>query len=155
MNNKQIVNKVTELVQEVIKGTDIEIYDIEFVKEGPRYYLRIFIDKENGVWIEDCEKVSRAVDVLIEESDFIKPAYILEVSSPGADRLLKKNEDFKKYAGKIVDLKLYKSLDGTKEFQGELVGLDSEEKIIKLIINEEEVEFNRTEVATCRLAVIF
>ncbi len=155
MNNKEIVSKVTELTNEVISGTDIEIYDVEFVKEGPRYFLRIFIDKENGVFIEDCEKVSRAVDILIDEADFIKPAYILEVSSPGADRALKKDEDYIKYAGKIVDLKLYKALNGSKEFQGELIGLDEEKKYIKLIIDEEEKAFDRAEVAICRLAVIF
>ncbi len=154
MNNKQIVSKVEQLTKQVIKGTDIEIFDIEFVKEGPRYFLRIFIDKDGGIFIEDCEKVSRAVDVLIEEEDFIKPAYILEVSSPGADRPLKKDSDYIKYSGKVVDLKLYKAEDGIKEFQGELVGLD-ENGYIKLIIDNEEKQFSKTDVAICRLAVIF
>ncbi len=155
MNNKQIVAKVEELTKEVIKDTDIEIFDIEFVKEGPRHFLRIFIDKEDGVFIQDCEKVSRAVDILIEEADFIKPAYILEVSSPGADRPLKKDEDYIKYSGKVVDLKLYKAVNGSKEFQGELIELDQEENCIKLLVNGEKMSFLRSEVAICRLAVIF
>ncbi len=155
MNNKEIVKKVIELTNEVIKETDIEIFDVEYVKEGPRYILRIYIDKENGVFIQDCEKVSRSVEVLIDEEDFIKPAYILEVSSPGADRPLKKDSDYTKYAGKMVDLKLYKAIGGVKEFQGELVGLDSENECIKILIDNEEKSFNKSDVAICRLAVIF
>ncbi len=155
MNNKQIVEKVEELTNQVIKDTDIEIFDIEFVKEGPRHFLRIFIDKEGGIFIQDCEKVSRAVDILIEEEDFIKPAYILEVSSPGADRPLKRESDYVKYKGKMVDLKLYKAINGTKEFQGELVGLDKEENCIKIVVDGEEMKFSKSEVAVCRLAVIF
>ncbi len=155
MNSKEIVKKVTELTNEVVKDTEIEIFDIEYVKEGPRYFLRIFIDKENGINIQDCEKVSRAVEPLIDEADFIKPAYILEVSSPGADRPLKKDSDYEKYSGKIIDLKLYKAIDGIKEFQGELMGLSDDKETIKLVIDNKEVEFKKADVAICRLAVIF
>lgn len=155
MNNKELIKKVTELTEKVTKDLDIEVFDVEFVKEGPTYYLRIFIDKENGIWIQDCENVSRAVEILIDEANFIDPAYILEVSSPGLDRPLKKDSDFEKYAGKIVDVKLYKAINGEKEYQGELVCLDKEKNVIKLIVDDVEVEFDKTEVAICRLAVIF
>jgi len=146
--------KITELLLPIVEEKGLELADVEFVKEGPNWYLRVYLDKEGGITIDDCEVVSRALDKKIDEADPIQQAYILEVSSPGIDRPLKRPEDFVKYAGEIVDIKLYKPFEGSKEFQGELKGM--EDKIIT-ILNEagQELEFAQKDVASIRLAVIF
>lgn len=146
--------KITELLLPIVEEKGLELADVEFVKEGPNWYLRVYLDKDGGITIEDCEVVSRALDKKIDEADPIQQAYILEVSSPGIDRPLKRPEDFVKYAGEIVDIKLYKPFEGSKEFQGELKGM--EDKIIT-ILNEagQELEFAQKDVASIRLAVIF
>lgn len=146
--------KVTELLVPILEEQNFELVDVEFVKEGPNWYLRIYIDKEGGVSIDDCELVSRALDKKLEESNPIEQAYILEVSSPGIDRPLKKPDDFVKYAGQIVDIKLYKAMNGQKEFQGELQGLN--DNVITIIDEtEQEFSFEQKDVASVRLAVIF
>lgn len=154
MNSKEIINKVESLVLPIVSENNFELVDIEFLKEASNWYLRVFIDKEGGVTIDDCELVSRALETKIEKEDFIQQAYILEVSSPGIDRVLKKDFEFEKYKGKTVDIKLFKPIDKQKEFQGELLGLFDNVIAIK-DINEKELRFDRKDVATCRLAVIF
>ncbi len=146
--------KITELFLPIVGEKGFELADVEFVKEGPNWYLRVYIDKEGGITIDDCEMVSRTLEKKMDEADPIQQAYILEVSSPGIDRPLKKPEDFVKYAGEIVDIKLYKPLEGSKEFQGELKGMEN--KIIT-ILNEkgQELQFAQKDVASIRLAVIF
>lgn len=153
MNKSDIEIKTHQLVDDKVKNFDCEVVDIEYVKEGQEKYLKIFIDKEGGVNIKDCEDVSRSIDSVIEEADYIKDKYILEVSSPGLDRPLKKDSDFEKFKGKIVDVKLYKKVDGIKEYQGELIGLIDNKVVIKY--DEDELSFNRVDVAIVRLAVIF
>ena len=153
MQVKDIIKKVEEYVMPIIEENSYELVETEFIKEGSNYYLRLYIDKEGGFSIDDCEKVSRFLDSKLEEDDFIEKAYILEVSSPGIDRVLKKDSEYIKYKGRIVDIKLYKPINKTKEFQGELVGLIDDKIVIKE--NEEEISFDKKDVATCRLAVIF
>lgn len=151
---KNSEKKVEELLIPIIEEKNLELVDIEFVKEGPNWYLRIYIDKENGVSIDDCEVISKALEKRLDETDPIEQAYILEVSSPGIDRPLKKEKDFIKYAGEIVDIKLYKPFDGKKEYQGELKGL--QDKIITIIEEDgKEISFTQKEIASIRLAVIF
>ena len=151
---KNSEKKVEELLIPIIEEKNLELVDIEFVKEGPNWYLRIYIDKENGVSIDDCEAVSKALEKKLDETDPIEQAYILEVSSPGIDRPLKKEKDFIKYAGEIVDIKLYKPFDGKKEYQGKLKGL--QDKIITIVEeNGNEISFTQKEIASIRLAVIF
>lgn len=151
---KNSEKKVEELLIPIIEEKNLELVDIEFVKEGPNWYLRIYIDKENGVSIDDCEAVSKAVEKKLDETDPIEQAYILEVSSPGIDRPLKKEKDFIKYAGEIVDIKLYKPFDGKKEYQGELKGL--QDKIVTIVEeNGNKISFSQKEIASIRLAVIF
>ncbi len=146
--------KVEALLTPILEEKNFELVDIEFVKEGPNWYLRIYIDKEGGITIDDCEYVSRALDVKLEENDPIEQAYILEVSSPGLDRPLKKESDFEKYAGEIVDIKLYKAFEGSKEYQGALKGLL--DNVVTIIDeNEKEISFDRKDIASIRLAVIF
>ena len=132
----------------------LELVDLEFVKEGVNWYLRVYIDKDGGVNIDDCEAVSRALEVKLDEKDPIEQAYILEVSSPGIDRPLKKDADFVKYQGEIIDVKLYKAQDGSKQYQGRLLGLEDG----VLSIEEENgnvVKFEQKDIASVRLAVIF
>ena len=116
--------RIEELIQPTVTEMGYELVDVEFVKEGPNWYLRIFIDKEGGVTIDDCEAVSKTLEKIFDEKDPIEQAYFLEISSPGIDRPLKKKEDFIKYNGEMVDVKLYKPYEGSKEYTGKLVGYD-------------------------------
>jgi len=154
MQSKEIVKKVEKIVIPFIEKNNFELVEVEFVREASNWYLRLYVDKAGGIFIDDCEKISRFLDKKLEEDDFIDKAYILEVSSPGADRILKKDFEFIKYKGKIVDVKLFKPINKIKDFQGELVGLIDNEIVI-LDENGNELRFNKKDVAVCRLAVIF
>lgn len=146
--------KVLPILEPTIAENGLELVDLEFVKEGVNWYLRVYIDKDGGVNIDDCEAVSRALEVKLDEKDPIEQAYILEVSSPGIDRPLKKDADFVKYQGEIIDVKLYKAQDGSKQYQGRLLGLEDG----VLSIEEENgnvVKFEQKDIASVRLAVIF
>ena len=146
--------KVLPILESIIAEKGLELVDLEFVKEGVNWYLRVYIDKDGGVNIDDCEAVSRALEVKLDEKDPIEQAYILEVSSPGIDRPLKKDADFVKYQGEIIDVKLYKAQDGSKQYQGKLLGLENG----VLSIEEENgnvVKFEQKDTASVRLAVIF
>ena len=151
---KSIESTIEELVQPIIDSNNFELVDVEYVKEAGEYYLRIFVDKEGGISLNECEVVSRALSEILDIKDPIKDNYYLEVSSPGLDRPLKKDKDFVRYQGRDVEIKLYKPLNGSKQFEGELVGL-TEDKNIKVIIDNEEVEFNKKDVALIRLAIEF
>ncbi len=157
MGNKNISEKVRNVVLNILNNreeNEIELFDVKFVKEGPNYYLRVFIDREKeGVFIKDCVELSRELEILLDEKDYISQPYILEVSSPGADRPLRNSKDFEKYKGKIIDIKLYKSLNGKKEFQSELVELV--DGVLKVKTEDEEMQIDMEQIATCRLAVIF
>lgn len=147
-------SKVLPYLEPIVAEHGLELVDLEFVKEGVNWYLRIYIDKEGGVTIDDCEAVSRALEAKLDAADPIEQAYILEVSSPGIDRPLKKEADFIKYQGEIIDVKLYKAQDGSKQFQGRLLGLADG----VLSIKEEDgsvVTFAYKDTASVRLAVIF
>lgn len=154
MNKKQIVDTVTTYLEPITDQFNYELVDVEFVKEGPAYYLRLYIDKEGGITIDDCKAISRAIEPVLDEKDFIEPAYILEVSSPGLDRILKKDKDFKKFTGEVVDVKLYKAVEKQKQFQGELVNKTDKELVI---IDEDEntLTFDIENVAMVRLAILF
>ncbi len=151
---KNTETKVLAIVEPILAEKALELADLEFVKEGPNWYLRIYIDKEGGVTIEDCESVSRILEKKLDEKDPIEQAYILEVSSPGIDRPLKKPEHFQKYMGEIIDIKLYKPLEGKKEYQGELKQFEN--GVITIIDeNDKEIQFVQKETASVRLAVLF
>lgn len=154
MNKKQIVDQVTEYLQPITDAFMYEIVDVEFVKEGPTYYLRIYIDKEGGVTIDDCQKTSRAIEVVLDEKDPIELPYMLEVSSPGLDRILKKDKDFERFSGNVVDVKLYKAVDKQKHFQGELVSKTDTELTIK-DESGKTIVFDTENVAMVRLAILF
>ena len=146
--------KAENLLLPITQNFGIEIYDVEYVKEGSDWYLRAFIDKPEGVTIIDCENVSRAFSDALDREDFIPDAYILEVSSPGLGRTLKKDRHFEKSLGQEVEVKLYKPIEKVKEFVGCLEGFDSD----TLTIREEDGAartFNRTEIALVRLTIDF
>ena len=135
---KSTESLIEELVLPITNEHNIELVDVEYVKEAGEYYLRIFIDKDGGVSLNDCEVVTRAINPILDEKDPIKENYFLEVSSPGLDRPLKKEKDFVRYAGRDVEVKLYKPINGLKHFEAELVEL-VDNKVVKLIVDEEEM----------------
>ena len=147
--------KTEELLRPITEEYGVEIYDIEYVKEGADYYLRAYIDKEDGVNIGDCENVSRALSDALDAADFIPDAYILEVSSPGLGRKLTKDRHLDRSIGDEVDIRFYKPPDGfkTKELSGVLEGYDPEHIIVT--IDGEQREFERKSISQIRLAFDF
>lgn len=145
---------IEELVLPITNEHNIELVDVEYVKEAGEYYLRIFIDKDGGVSLNDCEVITRAINPILDEKDPIKENYFLEVSSPGLDRPLKKEKDFIRYAGRDVEVKLYKNINGLKHFEAELVEL-VDNKVVKLIVDGEKMEFDKKDIALIRLAIKF
>ncbi len=119
-----VAERVFDLVKDTVESCGVDLWDVRFVKEGASHYLRIFIDKAEGVSINDCTDVSHAVDPLLDEADPIDKSYYLEVCSPGIERELTRAEHFNKSIGKNVAVKLFKAIDGVKEFSGVLKGYD-------------------------------
>ena len=150
---KAVENRTDELLAPIAEENGVEIYDVEYLKEGSDWYLRAYIDKPEGVNIQDCENVSRALSDKLDEVDFIDDAYILEVSSPGLGRTLKKDKHLEKSLGEEVELRLYKPRDKQKEFTGILKSFDADSVIIET--EEEEKVFARSEIALIRLAFDF
>ena len=144
--------KLEALLGPVVEGIGYELADLAFVKEGQNWYLRLYVDQEGGVSLDDCEAISRAVEEVMDEKDPIEQAYFLEVSSPGLDRPLKKDRDFERFRGHLVDLKLYRAQEKRKTFQGELVKKENGQIIIRE--DGQERSFEEKDVAQVRLAVI-
>lgn len=145
--------KTEELLKPIVAANGVSIYDVEYVKEGSDYYLRVYIDKPEGVNIQDCENVSRALSDALDREDFIPDAYILEVSSPGLGRTLKKDKHLQASIGQEVEIKLFKPIDKCKEFAGTLESFDSEVIVIKE--GETDRTFARSDIALIRLALDF
>ena len=145
--------KTEELVMPLIEQNNFELVDVEYVKEGSNWYLRVYIDKDNGINVDDCELISRALSDLLDEKDFIEEAYILEVSSPGLGRPLKKEKDFARSIGEEIDIKLYRMKNGRKDYTGFLKAYDKE--TITIEEDDEEIVFLRSEVALVRLSFDF
>ncbi len=143
--------RTEKLLKPIADKNEVEIYDVEYVKEGSEWYLRAYIDKPGGVNINDCENVSRALSDALDEEDFIPDAYILEVSSPGLGRTLKKDRHLEKSLGEEVEIKTYAPIEKQKEFSGILKAFDAD----TVTITEEETErvFKRKEIARIRLAL--
>lgn len=153
MNKKEIIDSVEHDLEPILSELKLELIDVEFVKEGADFYLRIYIDKEGGVNIQDCQVTSRAIEKVLDEKDTISEPYILEVSSPGLDRILKKDKEFERYKGRLVDVKLYKAVEGEKHYTATLLGKD--EKKLYLEYDNATLEFEMTNVAVVRLAITF
>lgn len=155
MNKKEEYEiKTEELLNPIIEDNNFELVDVEYVKEGGNWFLRVFADKEGGITIDDCELISRALSDLLDEKDFIKDSYILEVSSPGLGRQLKKNKDFKRSIGEEVDIKLYKAINKQKEFTGILIAYDDNTVTIEFE-DKETMKINRSDIAIIRLSLDF
>lgn len=149
MNNKEIIeNKTEELLQRIVDEHGFELVDVEFVKEGADWFLRAYIDKEGGIMIDDCELVSRALEEKLDEKDFISDAYILEVSSPGLTRPLKKEKDFKRNLDKPVEIHTFRAIDHMKEFVGTLKAYDNETVTIEA--EDGERTFNKKDISIIR-----
>ncbi|MCI5568678.1 MAG: ribosome maturation factor RimP [Candidatus Alectryocaccobium sp.] len=146
---EQYEKRAEELLMPVITEKNLELVDIEYVKEGSSWYLRAYIDKEGGVDINDCEAVSRAFSDILDKEDPIEDAYILEVSSPGLGRPLKKDKDFTRNIDKKIEFKSYKAIDGQKEFEGILRSFDAETFTID-DENNNTSTFKRKEMALIR-----
>ncbi len=153
MAKRKVEDIVEELAIPILDELGYELVDVEYVKGGNNWYLRIYIDKPGGVTIDDCQKASEQISDKLDEVDPIPHNYFLEVSSPGIDRPLKKDKDFERYKGRKVDVKLYKAVDGSKSFTGELIGLEDGNILIR--VDGEVISFNKDEVAIVRLAVEF
>lgn len=162
MSKKEEYEKRTEeLLIPIIEENNFELVDVEYVKEGSTWYLRAYIDKEGGITLNDCELVNRALSELMDQHDFIEDSYILEVSSPGLGRQLKKDKDFIRSLGKDIEIKLYREILLTengkkikaKEFVGRLDGYDKEK--IEVFLGEETLSLELKDVAMIRLAIDF
>ena len=140
-----IEEKVESLLKEKIESIGYDLYDVEYAKEGPNYFLRIFIDKPEGIDLEDCEKVNNEIMEKLDEADYIKDQYFLEVSSPGVERVLKKEKHLEQNIGNEVQIKLFKKDENSKkEYQGILKSFDEQTITIEL---EEELKIERKNIA--------
>lgn len=150
----EYVKKTEKLLEPILKENNFELYDVEYVKEGGSWYLRAFIDKEGGINVNDCELVSRRLSDLLDEADFIPDAYILEVSSPGLGRQLKKDKHFERSIGEEVEVKLFKAIDKKKEWVGILKGYNADALILQ-IDEKTEMEILKKDIAMVRLTFDF
>ena len=146
-------SRTEELLTPIAEANGCSVYDVEYVKEGSDWYLRCYLDKPEGVNIIDCENVSRALSDKLDETDFIDSAYILEVSSPGLGRTLKKDKHLQKSIGETVEIRTYRPIDKQKEFEGILKAFDAES--ITIETEETQRKFDRADIALIRLALDF
>ncbi len=146
--------KTEELILPILQEYDFELVDVEYVKEAGSWYLRAYIDKEGGITVNDCEMVSRRMSDLLDEKDFILDSYIFEVSSPGLGRQLKKDKDFVRSIGEVVEGKLFRAVDKQKDFEGILRSFDKETIVIEGE-NGQEMELKRDNIALIRLHIDF
>lgn len=142
------------LVLPIVEKYGFELVDVEYVKEGSNWYLRCYIDKEGGIFVNDCELVHRELGDLLDEEDFVEGSYILEVSSPGLGRPLKKEKDFARSIGKDVEVRTFRKMDGSKEFIGCLKAYDKDTVTLEGE-DAEELVFDRADIALIRLAFDF
>ncbi|WP_154066192.1 ribosome maturation factor RimP [Enterococcus gallinarum] len=154
-----VVETVTTIVTPILEAQNFELVEVEFVKEGKSWFLRVFIDKEGGIDIEECAFVSEQLSDKLDACDLdpIPQAYFLEVSSPGAERPLKKEEDYHRAVGEYIHLSLYQPVEGEKQFEGFLQSFDEEQLVIKIRIKtrEKELTIERKNIAKARLAIQF
>ncbi len=155
MSKKEIYEQKTEeILLPIVEEYGFELVDVEYVKEGSTWYLRSYIDKPGGISIDDCEKVSRRLSDVLDEKDYIDDTYIMEVSSPGLGRPLKKEKDFKRSLGEEVEIRTYRMIDKQKEFTGILKDYDAGTVTIQL--EDETIKtFEKGEIALIRLAFDF
>lgn len=152
MRREAVEELVASLVEKIIDGTELELVDVEYVRERD-WYLRVYLDKPGGIDLDDCQLVSEKLSNALDVKDPIKENYLLEVSSPGLDRVLKKDKDLIRYKGRSVDIQLFKPLDGVKQLNGELGDFTPE--IIHIKLGDKPVELERDAIAQIRLHIDF
>ena len=152
---KKVTEIVAELARPVVEEHGCTLWDVEYVREAGQWYLRLLIDKQGGVDILDCEEISRKVSDLLDEADPIEGSYTLEVGSAGAERALKRPSDFQQFLGSPVLVKLYKPVDGRKEFPGTLTAYNEADGSLTVDLNGTAYTFGKKDVALCRLRVEF
>ena len=148
----RITDSVTELARPVVEQAGCTLWDVEYVREAGTWYLRVFIDKEGGVSIDDCEAISRALDPILDEADPVPDSYVFEVGSAGAERELKRPGDFQQFTGSEVGLRLYQPLEGSKSFVGTLKSYD-EDGTVTITVGKKDMSFTRAQTAQVRLHV--
>ena len=149
----KITEKVAALADPVVREEGCSLWDVEYVREAGSWYLRLYIDKEGGVSIDDCERISRRMDPILDEADPIPDSYVFEVGSAGAERQLKRPGDFEQFMGSEVELKLYQPRDGKKLYVGTLAGYDNGD--VSLVVGKEEIRFAKAQIAQVKLHVTF
>ncbi len=151
---EQYEARTEELVTPILDENQFELVDVEFVKEGSTWYLRVYIDKEGGITVNDCELVARRMNDILDAEDYISESYVFEVSSPGLGRPLKKEKDYIRNLGKEVEVKTYRAIDGEKEFVGYLKAYTDQE-ITLADDDDNELTLNKKEIALIREAIDF
>lgn len=151
---KMYETQTEQWILPILEAQNFELVDVEYVKEGGTWYLRAYIDKEGGITVEDCELVARQMNEILDREDYVEDSYIFEVSSPGLGRPLKKEKDYIRSMGEEVEIRTYRSMNGSKEFYGILSAYDADSVTITNE-NEEEVTFAKADIALIRLAIHF
>lgn len=149
MKKVEIEERTESLVLPIVELAGLELWDVEYVKEGSDYYLRVYIDKSGGVNIDDCVLITKSLNEKLDADDFIEDAYILEVSSPGLTRKLKKDKEFEKSIGKLIRVKLYKAEEGSKEHIGRLKEFAPDKLTIE--VDEADISLSRDNISCVRL----
>lgn len=149
----KVADFVRTLAQPICAEHGVRLWDVEYVREAGEWFLRVYIDKDGGVSINDCEAVSRPLSDLLDEKDPIEGSYVLEVGSAGIERVLKKAEHFQEYLGAEVDVKLYRAQNGSKELTGTLTAYDN--GAVTLTMQDEQLTLQKTDVAQVRLHITF
>lgn len=141
--------KIKDLIEPIIKSLNYELYDVIYVKEGKDYYLKVFIDSNSGISLDDCEKVNNAITDILDEKDYIKQQYFLEISSAGLERVLREDKHFKDNIGKLIEVKSYKNLKNNKK---NLIGIlkDFDDENIIMEVEKEEVKIERKEISNIK-----
>lgn len=152
---KSVKERTTELMEPILAEKNLDLFDIEYVKEGPNWFLRVYIDKEDGVSIDECEFVSNQLSELLDQEDFIPGSYMLEVSSPGVERPLKSKQDFQNSVGKHIYVSLYAPVDGEKVYEGLLKSFNNEIATIEyqVLARKKQVEIPYEKIAKSHLTV--
>ena len=147
----KLTDRITELARPHVEAEGCSLWDVEYVREAGTWYLRLFIDKEGGVSIDDCERISRRLDPVLDEEDPITDSYVFEVGSAGTDRELKRPGDFEQFMGSEVDVKLYQPVDGSKLYTGTLCGY--EDGRVSITCGKTGRSFDKSQLAQVRLHV--
>jgi ribosome maturation factor RimP len=155
VKHERIEDVVLKLGASVATGLEIELVDVEYRKEGADWVLRCLIDTEHGVGIDDCQRFSEALGKVLDAADPISGSYLLEVSSPGIERPLKKEQDFIRFVGRQIEVKLHKAFNDRKKWQGVLLGMDDAKQLVRLQADRQVLEIPRAEIAKANLNADF